>query len=82
MSQPFHLDARIWNEDRNNEAVILQFQPLPLATIDDLINELLQLQFYWCPLNLHLEEVYVSPSSEGYLLPLMRYKGHIDPLNI
>lgn len=57
--QPIHLDARIWNEDGNNKPVMLSFQPLPGATMDKLINGLLQFQRlpHRHPKNLHPEEV-------------------------
>lgn len=62
---PLHLEAGIWNKERNNEAA-------PVAMIDELILGLLQLCLlpYRCPLNLHQEEVFITPFLEGYLLPL------------
>lgn len=42
--QPIHIDIRIWNENGNNEAAMISFQPLLGAKMDEVINGLLQLQ--------------------------------------
>lgn len=41
---PIHLDARIWDEDGNNEAIMLPYQTINGASIDDVINTILQFQ--------------------------------------
>lgn len=61
---------------------MLPFQPLTGATLNDLINGLLQLQPlpHWCPLNLQPKEVYITPFFEGYPLPtFVSYRGCTDP---
>lgn len=73
------LDVRIWNEEWNNEAVMLPLQPRLGATMDDLLNCLLQLNRSHIGLftNLHLEEVSSFPSLKGISSPHSSYKRDI-----
>lgn len=58
MPQPTQLNASIWDENES-WANKLPFQPVNWASIDDLINVLMQIKplSYLRPLDLHREEV-------------------------
>lgn len=51
---------------------MLAFQPLPEATIANLINALLQVKLlpHRLPLDLHPKEVHITLFPEGYYSPL------------
>lgn len=67
--QLIHLDARIWIEDRNNEAAMMMVQTSG-AMIDEPIFGVLHLQLFphRCSLNLLQKEACITPFPEGYLL--------------
>lgn len=82
-TSPIHIDEIIWNEDENNEAVMILFQPLPGAKMGELNNGLLQLQSLpqWRPSQIYPEEVHITPFSKWYLLPkFVNYEGYTSSL--
>lgn len=78
---PATFDVKIWDSE-SNEAIMLPFQPLNGASIDDLVNMLPQINLlsHLQPLNLRAEEVYITSFPEGSLLiTFVIYNWHTGP---